>query len=249
MKFIDTHVHLQDYKARFATDIIRGALAAGVDKMVCAAVLQQDWDKVSRFYKQFPANIVPAFGLHPWYVGEAKADWRVRLEEFLIRFPNGLVGECGLDRLKNPDDEPQNSIFRQHIEIAREYQRPLIVHAVKSQDWLENYWHLMPEKFVFHSYNGKLEMLKKIISRGGYVSFSAGILRGSGKEEVIKFVPIERLLLESDGPYQSLNPQIEGEPRFLPELAAEICRIRGEEPEEFAACVYQNSLEFINVGK
>lgn len=245
MEFIDTHIHLQDYKSRFATDIITDAIKNGVTKLICAAILQSDWDKVARYYKQYPNNIVPAFGLHPWYVNEAKADWRERLEEFLIRFPNALVGETGLDRYRLSDDEPQNSIFKSHIEIAKKYHRPLLIHAVKSSDWLENYWDILPEKFVFHSYNGRREMLKKIIDCGGYVSFSSSILQNREKEKTLQAVPFDRLLLETDGPYQSLHSGVEGEPRFIPELAAEIANIRGENLTEFSTHVYKNSLEFI----
>ena len=153
MQFIDTHLHLQDYKTGFATDIVRESLSAGVTKLVCAATGMFDWDKVARYAKQYPGTVIPAFGLHPWYLQEAKPDWLPRLREFLARFPEALIGECGLDGIKNPDDEPQNSIFYQHLFLAEELQRPLIIHAVKAQDWLENYWDMLPEKCVFHSYN------------------------------------------------------------------------------------------------
>ena len=247
MKFIDTHLHLQDYKTRFATDIISESQNAGVTKMVCAATGFFDWDKVARFAKQYPGTIVPAFGLHPWYVSEAKADWSQRLAEFLERFPNALIGESGLDGLKNPDDEPQNSIFYRHIQLAEQFKRPLIIHAVKAQDWLENYWDLLSEKFVFHSYNGKREVLKKIIKAGGYVSFSASILNNKDASELVNLVPADRLLLETDGPYQGPDKNQEVTPAYLPRLAAELAALCGEKNEEFAARVYANSEAFINV--
>lgn len=163
MQFIDTHLHLQDYKTGFATDIVKEALIGGVDRLVCAATGMFDWDKVARFAKQYPGTVVPAFGLHPWYLQEAKPDWLPRLREYLARFPEALIGECGLDGVKNPDDEPQNSVFCQHILLAEELKRPLIIHAVRAQEWLENYWDMLPAKFVFHSYNGKHEVLKKFL--------------------------------------------------------------------------------------
>ena len=64
MQFIDTHLHLQDYKTGFATDIVKEALTGGVDRLVCAATGMFDWDKVARFAKQYPGTVVPAFGLH-----------------------------------------------------------------------------------------------------------------------------------------------------------------------------------------
>lgn len=249
MDFIDTHLHLQDYKTRFATDIVQEAQAAGVIKMVCAATGFWDWDKVARFAKQYPAAVIPAFGLHPWYVREAKPDWPQRLAEFLERFPNALIGESGLDSVKNTDDEPQNSIFYRHIRLAEEFKRPLIIHAVKAQNWLENYWDILPEKFVFHSYNGKREVLKKIIHTGGYVSFSFSVLRNKDFEELVNMVPNDKILLETDGPYQSPVQNEEVMPSALPVLAKHVAAARHENFENFCAQIYKNSLEFIHVGK
>lgn len=248
MQFIDTHLHLQDYKTGFATDIVKEALIGGVDRLVCAATGMFDWDKVARFAKQYPGTVVPAFGLHPWYLQEAKPDWLPRLREYLTRFPEALIGECGLDGIKNPDDEPQNSVFCQHILLAEELKRPLIIHAVRAQEWLENYWDMVPAKFVFHSYNGKREVLKKILKAGGYVSFSASILRNADKEELVNMVPADKLLLETDGPYQGPDKNAEVTPAYIPRLAEKIAGWRGENLPDFAARVYQNSLEFIHVG-
>lgn len=245
MKFIDTHIHLQDFKTRCATDIIVSGRTCGVEKFVCASIVQNDWEKITELFDKFPNKIIPAFGLHPWYIDKISSDWEISLEKMLEKYPGALVGETGLDRLRFPEKEPQNTIFRKHIEIAKKYRRPLLIHAVKCQDWLEEYWPILPEKFVFHSYNGRSELLKKIISRGGYVSFSASILKNRDKEKLLKAVPIERMLLETDGPYQSFYPERESSPEFLPELAEKISGIYGEDKEFFADRVYQNSLEFV----
>ena len=247
MQFIDTHLHLQDYKTGFATDILNSALSQGVEKVVCVSSLMEDWDKVAHFARTYSSSVVPAFGLHPWYVRQTKPDWQQRLREFLIRFPQALIGECGLDRIKNPDDEPQNSVFYGQIMLANELNRPLIIHAVKAQDWLENYWDMLPPKFVFHSYNGKREVLKKIISHGGYVSFCASILRNADKEELVNMVPLDKILLETDGPYQGPDKNSEVTPAYLPTLAAEIAALRHENLEDFATRVYHNAKEFIHV--
>ena len=65
MQFIDTHLHLQDYKTGFATDIVKEALIGGVDRLVCAATGMFDWDKVARFAKQYPGTVVRASPVVP----------------------------------------------------------------------------------------------------------------------------------------------------------------------------------------
>ena len=247
MQFIDTHIHLQDLSANNTPDIIRLCQEAGVQKLVCVSILEKDWDRVAMLYEQFPDVIVPAFGLHPWYVREALAGWAERLESFLQKYPNALIGETGLDRYRDEEFEPQSGFFKTHIELAKKYQRPLLVHAVRCPEWLDKYWKILPPKFVFHSYNNRRELLKKIIDAGGYVSLSSAMLRNREKEKIIPAIPKERLLLETDGPYQSAVAGQEGISTQIPQMAAEIATIRGEDLAEMAAQIYQNSLEFIYV--
>lgn len=249
MQFIDTHIHLQDFKSRCATDIIKAAAEVGVTQIVCASVVEEDWQKIAALAEEFSEIIIPAFGLHPWHVNNTKLGWEKRLEEYLLKYPHALIGETGLDRFRDENYEPQNQFFKTHIELAHKYQRPLLIHAVKVQDWLEAYWNILPPKFVFHSYMGRRELLKKIIAIGGYVSFSYSILRSRDKDEVLNAVPTDRLLLETDGPYQGPICGQEVDSSSLPELAKQIAEIRKENLELFAKNVYHNSREFIKVGK
>lgn len=249
MQFIDTHIHLQDFKSRCATDIVKAAAEVGVEKLVCVSVVEEDWEKIAALYEEFPNKIIPAFGLHPWYVNEAKTGWKERLEEYLVKYPNALLGETGLDRFRDENYEPQNQFFKAHIELACQYNRPLLIHAVKCQDWLEAYWPILPPKFVFHSYMGRRELLKKIIAKGGYVSFSFSILKSKEKEHVLTAVPTDRLLLETDGPYQGPVRGEETDSCSLPELASAIAEIRKEDLKIFANNVYHNAREFIKIGK
>lgn len=245
MEFIDTHIHLQDYKQKCATDIIKAAEEAGLKKLVCAAVLESDWQKIAALAEQYPEAVVPAFGLHPWHLQDISSDWQAHLEQMLSAFPQALVGETGLDRLRNPDKQPQFDIFQTHIFLAEKYRRPLLVHAVKAAEWLDECWKILPQKFVMHSFNGRMDLLQKAVKAGGYISFSASILKNRDKEQIIRAVPADRLLVETDGPYQAPEKGRESNPGFIPRLIESIAEIRGEESSSLAQKIYQNSLEFI----
>lgn len=239
MRFVDTHIHLQDFDIP-AEEVICLLRQNGVDKCICISATEDDWKKVGALAQKFPQTVVPAFAIHPWYAHSAKSGWRSRLEQKLKDFPQALIGECGLDLLKGEEPSQQQKVFEEHIALAKQYHLPLLLHMVKAWDLLNDYWNKLPQPFVFHSFNGSVEMLRQIIKHGGYVAVNDKILRTKHAEEVIKNVPELRLLLETDAPYQSKISD-------LPRLCENIALIRAERVEETAENVYYNSLRIINL--
>jgi len=193
---------------------------------------------VAELAMKFPQMIVPAFGIHPWYVTTAKDGWQTRLQQNLQKFPQALIGEAGLDGLK-PEVEQQKQLFAEHIKLAKEYQRPLIIHAVKAVPLLEDFWNELPEKFVFHGFNGKVELLQKILQHGGYVGIGSGLLKTPKAGEILKQIPINCLLFETDAPYLATYPWA------IIEQAQKIADLCGKNIETLMQQVYSNSLEFI----
>ncbi|MBP5399847.1 MAG: TatD family hydrolase [Alphaproteobacteria bacterium] len=246
MKYTDSHIHLQDYEKDFATEIIKKAINIGFKKFVCVGTSQKDWQTVADITLENPHFIVPAFGLHPWKVASVSPDWQKELEKYLTSFPNALIGEIGLDKLK-PDIELQKQYFSDQLAIAKKYNRPAVIHAVKAFSFFADFWDKLPEKFMFHSFNSPLEQLKEIIKRGAYISFNQSILKNSDFINIIKATPNDKILLESDGPYQPLNKGDLSTPLYIPELLAKIATIKGCVQEELAEIIYNNSQEFINV--
>lgn len=246
MEFIDLHIHLQDYKANFATDIVKKAQKSGLKKMVCTGTSSRDWEQVAQWSRQNPQLIVPAFGLHPWHVAAEQSGWEEKMLNFLEAFPRALVGESGLDRLK-PDEDMQKKFFERQIKMASDLHRPLIIHAVRAFSVFDSLFASLPEKFMFHSFNARTEQLLDILRHGGYVSFNASILKNRDFEKISKTVPADRILFESDGPYQPKDKGGISTPFFIPELIALFAKARGENADELAERAYQNSLEFINV--
>lgn len=246
MQFIDTHIHLQDYKSKNALQIISEAQASGVEKFVCAATCEADWLRVGELAVQFAGTVIPAFGIHPWHLKTLTSGWEQRLADYLQRYPQALVGETGLDRIRTPAAEPQKAVFATHIQLARQFRRPLLIHTVKAWDWLRAYWTQIPPGSVFHSFSGPREVLPAIIKSDSFVSFSFSVINRKNAAELLQAVPSERLLLETDGPYQGLQGR-DSEPARLQELAASIALLRQENVAELAAQVYKNSLRFLHV--
>ncbi len=239
MRLVDTHIHLQDFDIP-AEEVVGLLQQNGIDKCVCISATEDDWEKVGALAQKFPQTVIPAFAIHPWYAQSAKSGWRNRLEQKLKDFPQALIGECGLDLLKGAEISLQQKVFEEHIALAKQYHRPLLLHMVKAWNLLNNYWNELPQPFVFHSFNGSAELLRQIIKYGGHIALNAKILQTKHAKEVIKNAPENRLLLETDAPYQSKISD-------LPHLCEKIALIRGERVEDLADNVYYNSLRIINL--
>lgn len=246
MQFMDTHIHLQDFSAKDTPDIMKSAENRGVNHFICIGTKEDNWDTVLEIARNNPEKVTPAIAVHPAYIEMQLPGWELRLEQKLLENPGLLIGECGFDRRdKMPEREIQEQAFAVQISLAKKYKRPLLIHAVKAVEWLQNYWQKLPKKFVFHAFNGRPELLRDVLKYGGYAAFGFGILQNRDKEEILRSVPIERMLLETDSPY---IPRIRGEenrPEYLPDIASEIATIRGERLEEMAEKIYENSLRLI----
>ncbi|MFI3242162.1 MAG: TatD family hydrolase [Alphaproteobacteria bacterium] len=228
MKIIDTHNHIIDF-----SDI---NLIADIN--ITPAIELKNWKKIEKLHLQNPKQTIPAFGIHPWFVETTPSLWFEELEALLLKHKKALIGETGLDRIKDSDGTLQKLFLKKHIELAIKHKRPLIIHAVKADIWLEEFWEdLSKTTFVIHSFNSKIELLKKAVSNGAYISFSASILKNKQKELIINTTPLNKILLETDGPYQKGN---------IKDIALEISKIINIEYEDFLRIAYDNSINFIN---
>ena len=217
MQFIDSHIHLQDYKLKDTPHFVSKLKRLGVEALICPSIGEKDWDIVLNFAMEKSLLIVPALGIHPWYLNNASEQWKEKLEHKLQNNPHALIGECGLDRLKNQNYLQQKSFFSTHIDLSVELSRPLLIHAVKSDMWLEEFWKKLKQtKFVFHSFSGSLDLMQKVISIGGYISFAPSVYKRSNCYTLLKNVPLEKLLVESDGPYQGSSSDI---PKLINSIA------------------------------
>ena len=218
MYITDSHIHLQDYKRKNAHQIIGDMQGKGFGKVICVSAKQEDWPKVKKLAEEIPEFVIPSFGVHPWYVTEVSGDWNEKLEVYLQKYSNAVVGECGLDGIKGIDWKKQEEIFVMQADLAKRYNRPMNIHLLKAEDRFCRLQGVLPKKFLLHAFGGSVDFLKKIIDWGGYVSLSYALLKRKNFVNVVKNVPVERLLLESDGPYMSEYDNIEMTAEKIAEL-------------------------------
>jgi len=202
----DMHLHLQDIPDPLMR---RSILALAQDlragQFVCNGTRPEDWPVVEKCAEE-DRRVVPFFGVHPWFADKLPKDWYETLQNFLKSNPAAGVGEVGLDKARNVDFARQTEVFHRQLELAGRLARPLAIHCVRAwSDLLNVLRRSLPAKtrFMIHSYQGSPQMLKDFLSLGAYISFSWKSLQRDTEESIalMRNVPLDRLLLETDFPY------------------------------------------------
>ncbi|XP_034225790.1 uncharacterized metal-dependent hydrolase YabD isoform X3 [Prunus dulcis] len=209
MKLFDAHCHLQDPRIfDKAPHLITAAVDSGVVRFAVNGVSEKDWHLVKQISESYPC-VIPCFGLHPCrYVAERTPNWLNTLKQFFEATPSAAVGEIGLDKGsqgKKVDFTDQVNVFRQQLEIAKELKRPASIHCVRAfGDLLQIMKSLgpFPAGVILHSYLGSAEMVPEFAYLGAYFSFSGFLMsmKVHKAKRMLKMVPSERILLETDAP-------------------------------------------------
>lgn len=206
MPLFDSHCHLQDERVHHDLEaVLNRADAAGVAGFLCCATEEKDWPEVLALAQHYPF-IIPALGLHPWYLDHVSSGWEERLRSLLITHPQAAVGEIGLDHaLESRDDTFQESIFLTQLKIAGELHRPVSMHCRRAWGNLIGILDHFPQNrppIIIHSYSGSSDMIKPLADRGVYFSFSCSLTRPANRrgQAAALAVPWSRLLIETDAP-------------------------------------------------
>ncbi|XP_051125383.1 uncharacterized protein LOC127247543 [Andrographis paniculata] len=208
IKLFDSHCHLQDTRIlNLAPKLIKETIDTGVMYFSVNGVSEKDWHLVKEMSDEYP-SVVPNFGLHPWFISDRTPNWINKLKELLASTPSAAVGEIGIDKgskAKQIDFNDQVEVFRQQLQLAKQLNKPASVHCVRAfGDLLDilNSEGPFPSGIVLHSYLGSAEMVPELSRLGAYFSFSGFLMsmKESKAKKMLKAVPHDRILLETDAP-------------------------------------------------
>lgn len=209
--FYDAHNHLQDDRLKPLLPGILSTLASQpIAKMVVNGACEGDWPGVLALARAHPW-ILPSFGYHPWYVAERSPEWRAHLVSFLDQTPSAL-GEIGLDKwIRHHDLPAQLEVFTAQWRLAAERRLPVSVHCLQAWGLLFDTIRAEPGRppaFLLHSFGGPSEMIPALAKLGAYFSLPGYFAheRKARQRETFRHVPLDRLLIETDAPDQSLPP-------------------------------------------
>ena len=215
--WIDVHNHLQDKRLGDPDAIILTMREAGIEKCIVNATREGDWSHVESLAATHQDFIIPAFGIHPWHAHTASPGWQERLTALLIKHPQSSIGECGLDCwIDHPPLEIQMPIFIDQLRIAHKLNRCATIHCLRAWEPLfEAFKHQTPpEKFILHSFNGSIEIARRLIPLGARFSFSGHFLKPEKSRvlNVFRKLPKDRILIETDAPDMSPPDELKTHP-------------------------------------
>jgi len=247
--FIDSHCHLDRLNLSLYDDnlanVVQSASNAKVNKLLCVSVTLKDFPAMVEKTKAFD-NVLLSCGMHP-----LNQEDEVNIEQLrtLADDPAVIaVGETGLDYHYAPETKSlQLSSFKKHIQVAKELNKPLIIHTRSAQqDTLD----LMRSEGagdvggILHCFTESWNMAKQALDLGFYISFSGIVTfkNASDLREVAKLVPDDRLLIETDAPYLAPVPHRgkENQPAYVIEVAKHLASIRGQSVETIAKLTTDN---------
>jgi TatD DNase family protein len=255
MKLIDIGVNLTSKQFRHdVDDVIGRARDVGVARMVVTGTSLSTSHASRELAATRPGTLWSTAGVHPHNARELDADRLAELEA-LSRQPEVVcVGECGLDYNRNfsPPDK-QREAFEWQLELAARVQKPVFLHERDAHDdFLRILGNAKAELrgMVVHCFTGTLAHAEAYLELGAHIGITGWICderRGHHLAEVVRAVPVERLLMETDAPFllpRDLRPKPKSrrnEPCQLPHIAAAIARHRGEPTEQLAEQCWRNA--------
>ena len=232
---IDSHCHLE-YKGLVEDrdGVLSRARAAGVGAFLNISTRQSEWDHVVGTAEREP-DVFASVGIHPHEADAHQDLGRAALLEATHHPKVIAIGETGLDYYYDKSDRgAQKSLFRMHIDVARETQLPIIIHT---RDAEEDTHAILAEEMgkgafpaLIHCFTASAEFAEKVLALGLTISLSGIVTFKNARDlqEVAKIIPEDRLLVETDSPFLAPVPHRGRvcEPAYVADTAAFVADLR-----------------------
>jgi len=250
MNLIDTHIHF--YAGEYDADrdeLLKSARQSGVQKLLLPNIDTDTLQGMLELCSNWSDTFKPMFGLHPCSV---KEDFEIQLQtirESLMKHSNAVaIGETGLDFYWDLTyKKEQEAAFRQQVDWAIEFDLPVVIHSRNATDELINILNEINNPLlrgVFHCFSGTPEQAAKILQLGFYLGIGGVVtFKNSGLDKIIPGLPLDRIVLETDGPYLAPVPYRgkRNEPGYLKLIADKVASLKGISLEAVAEATTKNA--------
>jgi len=240
--------------------VLERAARAGVATIVVTGTGVAESERAVRLAGEHPRMLYATAGVHPHHARECDAGTMVALRTLSTHPRVVAIGECGLDFNRNYSPHPdQEKWFEAQLDLACEIAKPLFLHSRDAHPRFAEILRSRRDRLppaVAHCFTGSAEELRAYLELGLYIGITGWICderRGQHLVELVREIPRDRLLIETDAPYltpRDLRPQPRArrnEPAFLPHILRAVARARGEAPEALAEATTRNAKAFFGI--
>lgn len=242
---IDTHCHLFNEYYDDIDEVVLRAKSVGVGMIIVNGIDGKTNEEILKLVSKYDI-VYGALGIQPEYAELASDDDLRFIEEHINDEKILAIGEIGLDYHYNIDKDRQKELFERQLEIAKKYNKPVIVH---SRDCIQETYDILKMsdvKGIMHCYSGSVHMAKEFckigfkLGIGGIITFKNAVKL----VEVIKSIPLEYIVLETDSPYLTPEPYRgkRNEPSNLKIILQKICDLNSLDYEEMCGVTTRNVL-------
>ncbi|MGC8867650.1 MAG: TatD family hydrolase [Elusimicrobiales bacterium] len=257
---IDSHTHLTDESFSFdREEVIARCFKSGVNFFLEVLTSPKDWEKFKIFEKY--ENFYFAFGIHPNDTSICFQKTVEKIDRYLNLKKTVAIGETGIDLWYHPQSfKDQLKLTEIMMDKALKFSKPCIFHIRNSKtnnsaykivlEFLKQRRNMINKQGIIHSFSGEVEEAKSLIDLGFYIGVNATITypRNEKLRKVVKKIPLETILTETDSPY--LPPQrIRGkrnEPSSVEDVIAAISDIKAVQSEKVSEIIEKNFLRFLS---
>jgi len=247
---IDCHTHLEqkDYDPD-RDEVIGRCESAGLKAIITCCAHPDDIDVTMRMLEKYPNFIFATASIHPEYIAGISDEWLGKILS-LLRDPRVVgVGETGLDFKAAETEElrkRQAELFKKFIDVAEESKKPLVIHArgafKEAIDVLESNG---AKRVVMHFFSAR-DQLKRVINNGWYITVNTTVYRSKKMKKIVRDIPIERILLETDAPWLGLEGR-RNEPSAIKGVAEKIAEVKKCSFSEVWYQCGKNAVEFFGL--
>lgn len=258
--YIDIGVNLTNKQFNNEHDeIINSALGSGVQWMILTGTSVKGSREAAKIAEHYEEVLFSTAGIHPHDAKTFSSESINELRKLLKQSNVVSVGECGLDFDRDFSPRPvQEKCYSAQLELAIEVNKPLFLHersAFKRFNEITDEYASRLPKAVVHCFTGSLQEAKVYLDKGFYIGFTGAISdqnRFKHLEEVIRYVPLDRMMIETDAPFMlpknmSRMQNRRNEPAFLPYVAQTIANLKKISISEVADETTEVALDFFGI--
>ena len=248
--FTDTHCHIYKEYYENIDEILKRALESNINRVINNGCNRESNKEVLALANTYN-NMYVALGIHPESIDTYQKEDLTFIEENLSNPKVIAIGEIGLDYHYTKENKTlQIKLLESQLKIAETHNLPVIIHSREATEDTINTLKKYHIKGVIHSFSGSLETAKIYIKMGYLLGINGVItFKNSKLKEVIKELPLEHLVLETDSPYLTPEPfrGKPNEPARIKEIATFISELKGISLEELARITNENIMRIFDI--